>query len=247
MAQVSAWRESPRIGEWTFPAIMSLVIALIIVSGFGPSYAAGLAPPGLPFWVHLHGAAMTAWVVLFAIQAALVRRGSRRTHRRLGLASIGLVVLIIPLGVATNLLAIRRGATPPFFTPAGMLAADFCDLLLFAGLYVWALRLRRRPDWHKRLLLCASVLLTWPAWGRLGPLHQFGLEMIIPLSVSCLILLALAGPVHDLVMHRSVHPAYLWGVGLIIAVQPLHVLVADTPAAKALAASMLPAGETKTP
>jgi hypothetical protein len=44
--------------EWSFFATMSLVVALVIVAGFGPTYAASLAPPGLPAWVHLHGAVM---------------------------------------------------------------------------------------------------------------------------------------------------------------------------------------------
>ena len=240
MAEAATGKHKTLSARWSFHATMALVIATIVVAGFGPTYAASLAPPGLPFWVHLHGAAMAAWIVLFAIQVALIGQGSRLTHRRLGLASIGLVALIVPLGVATNLLAIHRGATPPFFTPAGMLAADVCDVLLFAGLYIWALRLRSRPEWHKRLLLCASILLTWPAIGRLAPLHQFGLTMIIPLSVAILILLAMAGPLFDLARRRSVHPAYLWGVGLIIAVQPLHMIVAATPFVRSFADSLLP-------
>jgi hypothetical protein len=217
-----------RTGEWTFFATMSLVVAAIIAAGFGPSYASALPQPGLPIWVHLHGAVMATWIVLFAVQPALVRRRSLPLHRTLGYASIGLVVLMVPLGIATDLLAIRRGAVPPFFTPADMFAADLCDLLLFAGLYAAALTFRKRVDWHKRLLLCATVLLTWPALGRLSFVQQFGIGMIVPVSVALLIVLALIGPVHDLLTRRRIHPAYLWGVGLLILVQPLHLLLANS-------------------
>jgi hypothetical protein len=219
---------------------MSLVVTAIIAAGFGPSYLSALPPPGLPVWVHLHGAAMAAWIVLFAVQPALVRRRSLPLHRTLGYASIGLVALIVPLGIATDLLAIRRGAVPPFFTPAAMFAADLCDLLLFAGLYAAAFALRRRADWHKRLLLCATVLLTWPALGRLPLARLFGLDMIIPISVGLLIALALIGPAHDLVTRRRIHPAYFWGVGLIILVQPLHVLLAESAPVRAIVALVTP-------
>lgn len=213
-------------GEWTFFATMSLVVAGVIAAGFGPSYARSSAGSGLPWWVHLHGAVMTAWIALFAVQAALVRRRALPIHRALGIASVALVAAMVPLGIATNLLAIQRGATPPFFTPAEMFAADTIDLLLFAGLFAWALVLRHRREWHKRLLLCATVLLAWPAIGRLPPVRWGGIELVIPISSALLIVLALVGPLHDLLTRRRVHPAYLWGVGLIVLAQPLHALVA---------------------
>ena len=222
-----------------FFTVMAVVIAVVVVSGFGPTYASSLPPPGLPFWVHLHGAVMTAWIVLFGVQAWLVRRRSLALHRRLGWLSTGLVGVMVPLGLATNALAIHRGATPPFFTPAQMMGADVLDLLLFAGLFTAAVLLRRQAAWHKRLLLCATVLLTWPAIGRLIPLRGLGLANIIPASEVLLIALALAGPLFDLVTRKRVHPAYLWGVGLIILVQPLHNLFAATPLVQGLAHRLL--------
>ena len=43
-----------------FYTAMALLIALYVFYGFGRTYAASLGPPGLPFCVHLHGAAFTA-------------------------------------------------------------------------------------------------------------------------------------------------------------------------------------------
>lgn len=214
---------------------MAGVIALVVSLGFGPTYAASLAPPGLPFWVHLHGAAMAAWIALFAVQSMLPAVGLQAWHRRLGWLSIGLVSVIVPLAFATNILAAKRGATPPFFSPAQMMAADGVDILLFVSLYTAAIVLRRRSDWHKRLLLCASVLLTWPAFGRLSALSGVDLPMIIPVASACLIITALVGPVFDWVRSRRTHPAYLWGVGLILAAQPAHAILAATPWLQALA------------
>ena len=63
MAGVSIGQGGSVRGGWSFFATLSLVIALIIAAGFGPSYAASLAPPGLPIWVHLHGAVMVGLIV----------------------------------------------------------------------------------------------------------------------------------------------------------------------------------------
>ncbi|PTT73714.1 hypothetical protein DBR41_27990, partial [Pseudomonas sp. HMWF010] len=66
-----------------------------------------------------------------------------------------------------------------------------------------------------------------------------GLEMIIPASITLLILLALVGPAYDLITRRRVHPAYLWGVGLILLAQPLHGLIAATPLVQDMARRLL--------
>ena len=82
-------------------------------------------------------------------------------------------------------------------------------------------------------------LPTWPAIARLPPLGELGLPMIIPASTALLILLALVGPAFDLATRRRVHPANLWGVGLIIAAQPLHGWLAASPLIQALANQLL--------
>lgn len=213
---------------------MALVVATIVAAGFGPSYARSIAPPGLPFWVHLHGAAMALWLLLFAIQAMLVRQRAYRLHRTLGFASLGLVAIMAPLGVATNFLAIRRDAVPPFFTSQDMFGADVVDILLFVALYFWAIVWRRRSDWHKRLLLCATILLALPGIGRIGAVQSLGLDMIMPVSQGLLMVLALVGPLHDLLTRGRVHPAYLWGVAIIALAQPVHWMVAHSAVADAV-------------
>ncbi len=239
MTAISARLAKAAAGRWFYTG-MAVLIALIVLAGFGPSYTSSLAPPGLPFWVHLHGAAMTGWIVLFVVQTWLVNQRNLSLHRRLGWLSIGLVVVMVLLGVATDVLAVRRGATPPFFTPAQMVFADLIDLMLFASLYTAAILLRRQGEWHKRLLLSATVLLSWPALGRLRPLSAFGMTNIIPISIGLLIALALVGPVYDLIARRRIHPAYLWAVGLIILAQPLYMLVAAAPPLQAWANGLKP-------
>src|ERR1041385_2340944 len=53
----------------------------------------------LPWHLHLHGAVMSAWFVLVAVQALLIR--SRRTliHRRIGTIAIALAGMVICVGL----------------------------------------------------------------------------------------------------------------------------------------------------
>ena len=232
-------RPRRRVARDPFYPVMALVIATFAAAGFVPSYAASLAPPGLPWWVHLHGVVMTSWLLLFLAQSWLVRTCRLALHRTLGWASVALIVVMVPLAVATDMMAVRRGATPPIFTPAGMMATDWVDLATFVALYAAAVTLRRRADWHKRLLLSATVLLSFPGIGRIGVLHLLPLSGALSGAMVVLFALALTGPVHDLLRRGRVHPAYGWGVGAIVLAQPLHLLVAASPPMQALAARLI--------
>lgn len=219
----------------SFFTIMAIVTAVIVAAGFGPTYAHSLPAPGLPFWVHLHGAAMTVWIALFIVQTQLIGHRNLALHKRLGWLSTGLVAVIGPLGLATTTLAVARGATPPFFTGAGMMGADLVDLIAFTGLFVAAVLLRKHPDWHKRLLLCATILLTWPAFGRMAAIGGASMQAVLPIATLLLLILAAVGPVYDLITRRRVHPAYMAGVATILMAQPLHILVAASAPMQALA------------
>lgn len=197
-----------------FHLAMAALIAAYVLYGFGKSYVASLAPPGMPWWVHLHGAVFTGWIALFAGQTWLAGRGSVRLHRRLGWASLGLVAAMAGLGVATTVLCVKRDAVPPFFTPGLMLALDFLGLAGFIALFGSAVALRRRADWHKRLMLCATILLSTPAWGRILPMSALGKAAPVVLLATLLGVAAL-GMAYDALRGRKPHPAYLWGAAAI--------------------------------
>jgi hypothetical protein len=100
------------------------------------------------------------------------------------------------------------------------------DILVFAILVTAALYYRRRSDIHKRLMIIATIAILPPAIGRLhfafiranGPPAFFGLADLILLA--CIF--------YDVVSHRRLHPAYLWGGLLLIASHPLRLLLGGT-------------------
>jgi len=208
---------------------VAIAIPLIVLLGFARTYyLKGLfAGPPLPgLLVHLHGIVMTLWVILFIVQVRLVATRRTYIHRRLGIAGGILAILVVVVGVATSIAAARRGASPGP-PPLQFLVVPLGDMLLFAILVATALYHRNRLEVHKRLMLVVAVTLLGPAIARIplqfiaagGPLAFFGLTDL------CL----LACVAYDTMKNRRLHPTFIWSIGLVIASQPLRLMLAGTP------------------
>jgi hypothetical protein len=92
----------PGKGKFFFVG-MALLFPVITVIGFLPSYTAMNAGQFSIHWLaHVHGAMMAAWLLVYIAQAMLAAIGNFRFHKKLGLFSVGLGVLIwISMGVVS--------------------------------------------------------------------------------------------------------------------------------------------------
>jgi hypothetical protein len=209
---------------------VAVFIPIIVLAGFARTYyLKGLfGTPALPgLLVHLHGIVMTSWVVLFVVQVWLVAARRTRLHQRLGVLGAILAALVLSVGVVTAINAAARGSSPGP-PPLQFLVVPLGDMLVFAILIGMALHFRRRMEIHKRLMLLAAVNLLTPAIARIplqfietgGPLAFFGLTDLC----------VLACVVFDTVKHRRLHPVFVWGTLLIVASQPLRLMLAGTDA-----------------
>lgn len=208
-----------------------VLVAVVVFAGFARTfYLQGVfgSPPLSPVLL-VHGLVMTAWVVLFVTQVALVGGGRIGLHRRLGVAGAALAALAVVAGVLAALDAGRRGFTPtPDVTPLAFLAIPLIDMVLFGGLVGTALALRRRPAAHKRLMLLATLGLLTPAVARLpiDGLRAAGLPAFFGAMIVC-VLVALT---IDTVRNRRLHPAFAWGAAVVVVSVPLRLLFAQTAA-----------------
>jgi hypothetical protein len=86
-----------------FYFFMSLLIATVVVYGFGQTVAGSLIHPDVPrpFLLYVHAAAFSLWVVFYIFQSALVRTRNVWLHRRLGWFGAGLGVVMLGLGIST--------------------------------------------------------------------------------------------------------------------------------------------------
>lgn len=218
---------------------MAVGLALFIVFGFAQFAARGLVDlAAVPVWVHLHALVFVSWLALFATQNYLAATGSLALHRRLGWLGVALAATMVVLGSYTGLKAIELHRQPFFFSPPYFLALTQVESVMFGGIVAAAIVWRRDTEWHRRLMLTATVLLMEPALGRVLPMPLTGGEA--GEWLACLIQLGVLGIVwhHDRKTRGAVHPALLAGMVLVVLEHGTVSLLAHAPPVIALAGSI---------
>ena len=207
---------------------MAIAITLTVFAGFSRSYF--LKPlygtPQLSRLLHVHGLVFTAWVLFFLSQTVLVATGRTYLHRRMGIGGAVLAALVVIVGTAVAITRAKTGVSPiPGVSSLGFLAIPLFDMLVFAALVGAAIYLRRRLEAHKRLMTLSMISLLAAPIARMnflplppGPPTFFGL--------ADLFIVALVG--YDLSTRGKVHPATIWGGLLIVASQPLRLMISGT-------------------
>jgi hypothetical protein len=192
----------------------ALAVAAIAVTGFARTYylKSLFAGPPLPAMVHVHGVVMTLWCVLFIAQTCLVAGHRVDLHRRLGVFGVALAIVVVGLGTYATLAAtasqVHRHVIGRFHF---LLGFNLVNLRLFAALVGTGISFRRWPEFHKRLMLLATVTLLAPAIARITLLftHSGTAQMLaFDFCVATCVIV-------DTIRHRRLHPAFGWG-GLII-------------------------------
>jgi hypothetical protein len=208
--------------ERLFYCGMALVVTAGVVIGFGPSWfmrgymtSARALTPLAPL-VIVHAIAFTAWIALFVTQAGLISARQHKLHMRLGMATVGVAVAIVALGLLTGARSAAIGSGPPDIPPLTWFANPFLDMLVFSGLMTAGYIYRRDPQTHKRLMLCATLIMLQPGIGRI-PMP----DTILGGELATLIAFLLATPLlaWDLVQRGRPHKATLIGLGALAAEQ----------------------------
>src|SRR5262244_1528011 len=157
-----------RAERFFFPG-MALVIFGAVFLGFARSYyLAGVFHAPLPnLLVHIHGAAFSAWILLFVIQTCLVASGRVALHKRLGLVGSGLAgfMVIVGLWTATNSMIRHSSPGQTGIDARAFYAVPVTAMVSFSTLTFFGFRARNNPRAHKRLMLTATVALLDAAFG----------------------------------------------------------------------------------
>ncbi|HVI56207.1 MAG TPA: hypothetical protein VM621_14285 [Luteibacter sp.] len=236
MSSIDIGRTSSRVVRPPFYLVMSLAMAAVIVAGFSRTVPDDItAGSHFPMLLVVHGIVFALWIVLFVAQPAIVARGSIKLHRRIGWIGAGLAGAMFVMALAATLYSIHSNNVPSFFPAPLFLVMNTIGILVFGGLVTAGVMLRKKAEWHKRLMLCATISILGPGLGRLLPMESFG--RAAPLVMFAAILaFGLAGPIYDVIVRRRVHPAYLWGVSTIMLSMAITGPIAFSPPAKALVA-----------
>jgi len=209
---------------------MSIAVVVTVFAGFAPTYylRPHFTPSPLMPLLHLHGFIFTSWIALFTIQTTLVAAHRTDIHRRLGIAGGVIAVFMVLVGVSTAVIRASQGATPPGGpSPLVFLVVPLGDMLVFPLLVGAGFYFRRRPDVHKRLMMLATISILAAAVARLpfaflqaGPIAFFGVTDVF--VVVCVL--------YDLVTLKRIHRATALAALLIVASQPLRLMIGGTQA-----------------
>ena len=207
-----------------FYTAMAFAISVGVFAGFTRTYFARsyFHSPAIPFWVHIHGMVFTGWILFYIVQNLLAMNGGMKLHRRLGMLGVLLASGVVCLGLAVAIRQAREGRFFPFPDIYSSLAVSFSQMVLFAVFITAGLALRRDGETHKRLILMATQLFFFPAFGRL-------LQGINTITLLLALTFYFAGPVYDRITRGRVHEAYRWGVPLLVlTMPPMDVLLSHT-------------------
>ena len=209
---------------------MAIAIAITVFVGFSRSYylKSWYGTRELNGLLHLHGLIFTTWVLFFVAQTTLVATGRTYLHRKMGVAGVVLAALVVIVGTTVAITRVKTGISPIPGVPAlSFLAIPFFDMLVFSILVTAAVYLRRRREAHKRLMTLSMITLL-PA-----PIARMSFLPLPPgpptfFALADLFIVALL--IYDVITRRKVHPATIWGGLLIVASQPLRLMISATPA-----------------
>ena len=215
--------------RWYFPVASLLLLALAVI-GFSDNLFTdvGQKSNGDPKFI-VHGLFCLAWMIVFAVQANLIRAGNVSLHRRLGT-----VAMLVATGVALSTFYVFVMVWKDW---SGMrIYAQANRLLLpsFALFVVLGFLNRRRPDRHKRYLYIATLFMMEPVLSRamdpfipyLGFTSEAQVDrvwwwfFVITWNGFFLSLLG-----YDWVTERRLHPVSIAGYLLLIAIWIIVALV----------------------
>jgi hypothetical protein len=208
-----------------FYFFMSLLIAIVVVYGFSHTIDKNLIHPDLPrpSLLYFHAAIFSGWVLFFILQSTLIRTHKVRIHRTIGWFGVALGVTILVLGVSTAITMARYKILHFHATDqASSIIIPLFDMVCFTPTFALAIYWRRKPEFHRRLILMASCALTAAAFGRFPP--QLGSYNWFYAGVDLLILL---GVVRDLIANKRIHPVYLYGLPAFIVGQSVVMYIAN--------------------
>jgi hypothetical protein len=212
----------------SFYLVMAAVMSVTIFAGFALNLAMGRSTFAVPAVYHVHAGIFFGWVALYMAQAWSITTGRVELHRSLGRLGYLWAPVMVAMGFTIMVASMRRTGGPFFFDQNEFIVSNTMLLVLFAVLAITALRRQRYTGWHRRLLLVAMSILTGPGLGRLLPM-----PLLIPNAWRIMMAITLIWPaigvVRDLRREGRIHPAYLWGMGAIVAVQIVADLIAYSP------------------
>ena len=214
-----------------FYVYMALACVAVAFLGFAPTYWMPLAARTFKAnpVVHFHGLIFFSWTLYLVYPTWLAASGKVARHREIGLIGVSLATAMTIFGVLVAIESAKNAAAQGA-AEAGraFMIVPVVGISFFTGTVIAAMINLRRPQWHKRLMLLATIAILpaatarWfftflPPPGFPGASYDFA-----PTCVTSLLLVA--AMVYDWRTRGRPHAAYVTGGGIYAV---LHLLMAS--------------------
>lgn len=224
---MQATKPTIRLSFFTGIAWLSIIA---IITGFAKTFIIPLVT-GTKSWpvsIYLHGTFVAGWVLLFLTQSLLIQNRKINTHIAIGrfspIIAAGAAISIIPAALYQCARELNEGLGQ---TAISAIAGSFASATMFTILVTLGVVYRKKPAYHKRFMLLATILLIWPAWFRWRHYFPAVQRPDIWFSVVLADSLIIAAFIWDLVKHKRIHPALLFGGLFIIAENCMEIICFD--------------------
>ena len=237
---------------------MALLCAATAFGGFLPTFWLPLTRGGYvaaPV-IAIHGILFSGWTLLFVLQTWFVASGQIANHRATGLFGIALASVMTVFGFLVALNQIRRaGAAGNLDAGLSFSILPLSDIVFFAALVALAITNIARPEWHKRLMLVATISLLNAPIARLFiyfmdfhghmpvvaglPAPPAPIDAPFESEDYVVFLLLLIPIVYDWLKRGRPHLAYLLGSGALASMYLLQSPISHTTAWRAIARGFL--------
>jgi len=209
-----------------FPLLLAWIWAGLLFGFIPPitKHFADAKPPYLLI-VDLHSMIFVGWMVLLTVQVSLVRGRKLALHRSLGRIGFYLAPTLVLVGLVTSVMVNRSHFGTPRWDPQ-FLSVQLADLINFALMVTFALRMRTDGASHKRLMLLAATALSNAGFGRWwGPalgqwLGEGYLAELAGDYAGDFVILAIM-VIYDLATRGRLNGAFVRGAGVLIGIELL--------------------------
>lgn len=222
-----------------FYFLHSLLICVIVVYGFSRTIDKNLIHPAVsrPPILYLHALIFSGWLVFLILQSVLVRTHNVNWHRRTGWYGVlhGTAIPLVGFPTAVVMARFHLHTLRDTDTVADLLI-PFWDMVAFSIPFALAIYWRKRPEFHRRLILTATCALTAAAFGRFPP------QILPPIAFYAGVdMLILLGALRDQIVNRRIHRVYAIGLPVLLLGQAavMALVVGELPAWVKIARAIL--------